>query len=144
MRRLKACRNQARENLAPVARRGKTLRTLTSLALSSPQCILLFRLPFFLRVSLFSRLKQKKNARYCLARSYYLRTLFLLLLLKRWPPHYMIIWATRKSSRLQGKGSTFIFQLLWDLEYWSGPGNRTHDLPLRSQALSRSELILPR
>lgn len=36
------------------------------------------------------------------------------------------------SSALQGKGSTFISQLL--LRLWSGPGNRTRGLPLCSHA----------
>ena len=39
--------------------------------------------------------------------------------------------------KVQGKGSTFISQLFPDPEYWPGPGNRTRDLPLCSQALSR-------
>ena len=46
-------------------------------------------------------------------------------------PFYVVIRATRRSSRLQGKGSTFISQLFQDPEYWSGPGNRTRDLPLQ-------------
>ena len=49
---------------------------------------------------------------------------------------------TRRSTHLQGKGSTFatltfISQLSLDPKYWSGPGNRTRDLPLCSQALHR-------
>ena len=35
------------------------------------------------------------------------------------------------------QGGTFIFQLFLDPEYWSGPGNRTRDLPLFSQVLYR-------
>ena len=42
---------------------------------------------------------------------------------------------TWRCSHLQGKGSIFISQSFWDPEYWSGPGNRTRDLPLCSQAL---------
>ena len=42
-----------------------------------------------------------------------------------------------KVYRLQGKGSIFISQLFQDPEYCSGSGNRTHDLPLCSQALYR-------
>jgi len=49
-------------------------------------------------------------------------------------PFYVIIRATWRSSRLQGKGSTFISQVFEDPECWSSPGNRTHDLPLCSQA----------
>ena len=56
------------------------------------------------------------------------------------PPFYVVSQATRRSSRLQGKGSTFISQLFWDPEYWSAPGNRTRDLPLCSQALYRLSL----
>ena len=35
----------------------------------------------------------------------------------------------------QGKWSSFISQLFYDPEYWSGPGNQTHDLLFCSQAL---------
>ena len=48
------------------------------------------------------------------------------------PPFYVVIRTTRRSSLLQCKGNTFISQLLWDPEYWPGPGNRTCDLPLCS------------
>ena len=66
-----------------------------------------------------------------------LGTPFLRLLLETGPPFYVVIRAKRRSSHLQGKGSTFISQLCWDLEYCSGPGNRTSDLPLCSRALFR-------
>ena len=56
------------------------------------------------------------------------------------PAFYVVIQATRRPRRLQGKGSTFISQLFWDPEYWSAPGNRTRDLPLCSQALYRLSL----
>ena len=46
------------------------------------------------------------------------------LFLKTGHPLYVVIEATRRSSGLQGKGSTFISQLFY-LEYWTGPGNRT-------------------
>ena len=39
------------------------------------------------------------------------RTLFLRLVLETGSPFYEVILATRKSSRLQGKGGTFISQL---------------------------------
>ena len=45
--------------------------------------------------------------------------------------------ATRRSSRLHCKGSTFLSQSFKDPEYWFGPGNRARDLPLGSQALYR-------
>ena len=32
---------------------------------------------------------------------------------------------------------SFLSYFTEDLEYWSGPGNQTHDLPLRSQVLYR-------
>ena len=55
---------------------------------------------------------------------------FLRLLLK----FYLIIWATQRSSCLQGTGGTFISHYFFkDPEYWSGPRNRTHDLPPCSQ-----------
>ena len=38
-------------------------------------------------------------------------TIFLRLLMETGPPFYVVIRATRRSSRLQGKGSTFISQL---------------------------------
>ena len=69
---------------------------------------------------------------------------FLHLLLKTGPPFYVVIRTTRRSSRLQCKGSTFISQLFQDPEYWSGPGNRTRDFPFRCRMLYRStELTLP-
>ena len=43
--------------------------------------------------------------------------------------------ATRRASRLQGKGGTFFSQLFWDPEYCCGLGSRSRDLPLCSQAL---------
>ena len=60
-----------------------------------------------------------------LARKYQLGTLFLRLLLETGSPFYLVTLATRRSSRLQCKGSTFISQLFKDPEYWSGPRNRT-------------------
>ena len=51
------------------------------------------------------------------------------------PPFYVVSRATRRSSRFQGKGSTFISQLLWDPDYWSSPGNRTRDLLLSNQTI---------
>ena len=72
-----------------------------------------------------------------LARKYWLGTLFLRILLETGLPFYVVIRATPMSSRLQGKGITFISHLFWDAEYWCGPGNRTRDLPLYSQALNR-------
>ena len=44
----------------------------------------------------------------------------------------MVIRAARRSSHLQGKGTHLISQLFQDPDYWSGPGNRTRDLPLFS------------
>ena len=67
-------------------------------------------------------------------------TLFLCLLPPRQtgPQFYVVIRATRKSSRFQGKGSNFISQLFQDPEYRSVPaGNWTRDLPLCSQAFYR-------
>ena len=52
-------------------------------------------------------------------------TLFLRLLLETGPPFYMVIRATWGSSRLQGKGNTFISQSFEDPVCWSGRGNRT-------------------
>ena len=46
-----------------------------------------------------------------LARKYLVRTLFLRPLLETGPPFYALIRATRRATRLLGKGSTFIFQL---------------------------------
>ena len=60
-----------------------------------------------------------------LALKYWLRTLFLRLLLETGLPFYVVFRATRRSSCLQGK----------DLEYWSGPGSWTHYLMLCIQAL---------
>ena len=68
---------------------------------------------------------------------------FLRLLVETGPPFYVVVRATRRSSRLQSKGSTFIPQLFEDLEYWFGSGNRTQDLPLCSQLLYRLSLFLP-
>ena len=58
-------------------------------------------------------------------------------LLETGPPFYVVIWATRGSSHLQGKGSTFISQFFLKTlsQSRSSPGNRTHDLALCSQAL---------
>ena len=56
------------------------------------------------------------------------------------PPFYMVRRATRRSSCLQGKGSTFISQLFYDPKYWSDSGNRTRD---QSSALP-TEQVLPR
>ena len=47
-----------------------------------------------------------------LARKCWFGTLFLRLLLGTGPPFYVVIRATRRSTRLQGKGSTFISQLV--------------------------------
>ena len=60
------------------------------------------------------------------------------------PPFYMVIRAMRRSSLLQCKESTFISHLFQDPDYWSGPGNRTHNLPLSSQHALPTELTLPR
>ena len=46
-----------------------------------------------------------------------------------------IVCATRRSSHLQGNGSTYISQLFLDPEYCSGPGNWTRELPLYNKAL---------
>ena len=54
----------------------------------------------FIWVSMYLTLKQ------------YLRTLFLRLLLKTGTPFYMVIRATRRSSRFQGKGCKFISRWL--------------------------------
>ena len=48
-----------------------------------------------------------------LARKYQLVTLFLRLLLETGPPFYVVIRATRRSTPLQGKGSTIISQLFY-------------------------------
>ena len=56
---------------------------------------------------------------------------FLRLQLVTGPPFHVVTRAERRSSLLQRcKGSTFISDLFQDPEYWSGPGNRTRDLPL--------------
>lgn len=61
----------------------------------------------------------------------YLGHYFLRLQLVTDPPFHLVTRAERRSSRLQKcKGSTFISDLFQDLEYWSGPGNRTRDVPL--------------
>ena len=54
-----------------------------------------------------------------------------------WTAILRVLQATGRSSRLQCKGSTFISELFQDREYWSGPGNRSGNLPLSSQALYR-------
>ena len=59
--------------------------------------------------------------------------LFLRLQLETGPPFYVVIRATRRSSRLHCKGSVFISQLF--LSILVRPGNRTRHLPLCSQAL---------
>ena len=57
------------------------------------------------------------------------------------PPLYVVIRATRRSCRLQGKCSTFIFL---DPECWSDPKDQTRDLALCSQTLYQLfELVLP-
>ena len=48
---------------------------------------------------------------YLAQKDYKLGTLFLFLLLETGPTFYVVIQATRRSSHLQGKGSTFISQL---------------------------------
>ena len=48
---------------------------------------------------------------------------------------YVVIHAMQRSSNLQCKGSTFISRLFWYFEYWSSPGNWTHNLLLCNQAL---------
>ena len=51
------------------------------------------------------------------------------------PSFYVVIRATRTSSRLWGAdSSTFISQLFLDPEYCSGPGYRTRHLPLCSES----------
>ena len=60
---------------------------------------------------------------------------FLRFLLETGPPLYMVIRARRRSSHLQGKGSTFISQSFLNSEYWSSREIRTRDLPLCRQAL---------
>ena len=50
------------------------------------------------------------------------------------PPFYMVIWAT---------GPSFLSYFKTP-EYWSGPWNRTCDLPLYSQALDWLSLVLLR
>ena len=69
-----------------------------------------------------------------LARKYWLGTLFLRLLLETGPPFYVVIRATRRSSHLQGKGSTY-FKTLSIVPAQSNP---------RPPEISRdiSELIL--
>ena len=59
--------------------------------------------------------------------------LFLRLQLETGPPFYVVIRATRRSSRLHCKGIAFISQLF--LSILVRPGNRTCHLPLCSQAL---------
>ena len=69
------------------------------------------------------------------ARKYSLWILLSRLLLETEPPFFVVIRATRRSSHFQGKGSTFISRLFLRPWYWSGPGNRTHDVLLCSQGL---------
>ena len=52
-------------------------------------------------------------------------------------PFYVVIRVKRRSSCLQVKGSTFFRQLFQNPKYWSGPGDRTNDLPHCSQGLYR-------
>ena len=60
------------------------------------------------------------------------------------PPFYVVIQATRRSSRLQGKGSTFISQLFLRPWLLVRPRESNPRPPaLQSSALS-TELILPR
>ena len=56
-------------------------------------------------------------ARKCLFGHYILR-----LLMETGPPFYVDIRARRRSSRLQGKGSTFISQLFKTLSIGAAPG----------------------
>ena len=100
--------------------------------------------------SWFQKKKEEKNALYLSVNVCSTKVLFywghyiLVILYFTGLPFYMVIWATRKSSLLQCKESTFISQLFYDPEYWSGPGNRTHDLQLSSQHALPTELTLPR
>ena len=71
-----------------------------------------------------------------LARKYWLGTLFLRLLLETGPPFYVVIRATRRSSHLQGKGSTY-FKTLSIVPAQSNP----RPPALQSSALP-TELIL--
>ena len=75
-----------------------------------------------------------------------LRTLFLRLLLETGPPFYVVLLVTRRSSHLQGKGSTFISQSFLDHEYWSNPrGSNPRHSALQVSALPYRHLLsLPR
>ena len=82
-------------------------------------------------------LLKKKKALYLSVNVFSTKVLTVDTIFTTGPPFYVVIRATRRSSRLKDKGSTFISQLFKDPEYWSGPGNRARDLPLCSQALYR-------
>ena len=76
-----------------------------------------------------------------LAKKYGLGTLFYVSYRRRDRQFYVVIRATRRSCRLQGKCSTFIFL---DPECWSDPKDQTRDLALCSQTLYQLfELVLP-
>ena len=51
------------------------------------------------------------------------------------PLLYVFIGTTRRSCHLQGKGSTFFFQLFTHLKYWFGPGIELMTSALQSSAL---------
>ena len=71
-----------------------------------------------------------------LARKYWLGTLFLRLLLETGPPFYVVIRATRRSSHLQGKGSTY-FKTLSIVPAQSNP-----QPPALQSSAQPTELIL--
>ena len=70
---------------------------------------------FTLFLKPFGPKRQKKNALYLSVNVFSTKVLIgdtiLRLLMETGPPFYVVIRATRRSSRLQGKGSTFISQL---------------------------------
>ena len=61
-------------------------------------------------------------------------------ILERGEALYVFIRATRRSGRLQSKGTTFN-SLFQDFQYWPGVEDRPRGLPLRSQVLYRVSLM---
>ena len=70
-------------------------------------------------------------------------TIFTSGLVETGPPFYVVIRATQRFTRLQGKGSTFISQIFYDPEYCSGPGMSNPRPPALLSSVLLTELILP-
>ena len=68
----------------------------------------------------------------CYARKYK-RTQFFHLLVQKKTPFYVVIRSTRRFSRLQGKGCTFISHIFWALSIGPAPGNE----PATSRSLDK-------